>query len=165
MLYPTGERPVDDLATLARAEEVPGPEDPAMGEALLNLRALVMAAERYRVAAAASVGIGTTESQAISSLAVHGPRGQSDLARDLSLTSSAATALVDRLERHGVAERTRHPNDRRRMLIRLTSRGEELANAGQQTLLASLHTVPAADLPLVSTWLGSIARDLNARTR
>ena len=51
------------------------------------------------------------------------------------------------------------------MLIRLTTRGEEQATAGQQTLLASLHMVPAADLPLVSTWLGSIARDLHARTR
>lgn len=164
MLYPTDERVVDDLATLARAEEPPGPEDPVMGEALHNLRALIIAAERYRVNAAASVGLGTTESQAVSSLAVHGPRGQSDLARDLSLTSSAATALVDRLERHGVAERTRHPSDRRRMLIRLTSRGEELATAGQQTLLASLHMVPAADLPFVSTWLGSIARSLHTRT-
>jgi DNA-binding MarR family transcriptional regulator len=165
MLYPTQERVVDDLETMAHAEPVPAFDDPATDEALLNLRALIMAGERYRVVAAGSNGLGVTESQAISYLAVHGARGQSALARDLSLTSSAATSLVDRLEGHGVAERTRHPSDRRRMLIRLTSRGEELATAGQQTLLESLHLVAPSDLPLVSRWLGVIAQDLHARTR
>ena len=39
------------------------------------------------------------------------------------LTSSALTALVDRLERQGVAERVRHPRDRRRTIVHLTERG------------------------------------------
>jgi DNA-binding MarR family transcriptional regulator len=184
MLYPTYEPVADErpgpggddaLAAAALAAEVRkldegtldggAADEGVMAEAVRNLRALIMAGERYRSSVAGSVGLGTTESQAVSYLAVHGARGQSELARDLNLTSSAATALVDRLERHGAAERSRHPSDRRRMLIRLTDRGQELAVQGQQPLLASLGLVESADLPLVASWLGIIAGDLHARTR
>jgi DNA-binding MarR family transcriptional regulator len=165
MLFPAGEHLADDVAPAPQTDGASVLDDAAMAEAVTNLRALIMAGESYRLAVAGSGGLGTTESQAISYLAVHGPRGQSELARGLSLTSSAATALVDRLERHGAAERTPHPSDRRRTLIRLTTRGEELAVAGQQPLLASLGLVESADLPLVSSWLKVIAGDLHARTR
>jgi DNA-binding MarR family transcriptional regulator len=165
MLYPVDEHPAEDVSPALRSAGASLLDDPAMAEAVTNLRALIMAGESYRLAVAGSGGLGTTESQAISYLAVHGPRGQSELARDLGLTSSAATALVDRLERHAAAERTPHPSDRRRTLIRLTARGEELAAAGQQPLLASLGLVEPADLPLLSSWLKVIAGDLRARTR
>jgi DNA-binding MarR family transcriptional regulator len=166
MLYPVDEHPADAVVpATSRGDGASVLDDAAMAEAVTNLRALIMAGESYRLAVAGSGGLGTTESQAISYLAVHGPRGQSELARDLGLTSSAATALVDRLERHGAAERTPHPTDRRRTLIRLTARGEELAVAGQQPLLASLGLVESADLPIVSSWLKVIAGDLHARTR
>ena len=78
-------------------------------EAVRDLRRLILAAEHYRQSVSDAIGLGTTESQAVSVLALHGERGQSDLARDLQLTSSASTALVDRLERQGVAERTPPP--------------------------------------------------------
>ena len=122
-----------------------------------SLRALIMAGERYRLTVAGLLGLGTTETQALSYLAVHGARGQSELARDLSLTSSAATALVDRLERHGAAERARHPTDRRRTTIRLTAHGEQLVADGQGPLLASLEQVDPAALPHLADWLDVIA--------
>ena len=157
---------VSVLSTAVRPERAPdGVVDDPMPDAVRNLRALIMAGERYRTSAAGSVGLGTTESSALSFLAVHGDRGQSELARDLGLTSSAATSLVDRLERHGVAERVRHPSDRRRTTIRLTARGEELVATGQQALLASLELVPSTDLPQFSGWLAVVASDLNARMR
>jgi DNA-binding MarR family transcriptional regulator len=164
MLYPTHERGADDVSLAPPRDEAPAPDDAELAGAVRNLRALIMAGERYRSSVATAVGLGTTESQAISYLAVHGARGQSDLARDLSLTSSAATALVDRLERHGAAERARHPTDRRRMIIRLTGRGEELAADGQAPLQACLGLVDSADLPVLARWLGRIAGDLHART-
>ncbi len=164
MLYPVDEHAPDEAMLAPPVNDHAVQDDPAMAEAVANLRALIMAGERYRLSVAVSGGLGTTESQAISYLSVHGARGQSELARDLSLTSSAATSLVDRLERHGAAERAPHPSDRRRTLIRLTPHGQELAVAGQQPLLASLGLVEAADLPLVSSWLAVIAGDLLART-
>ncbi|WP_197680672.1 MarR family winged helix-turn-helix transcriptional regulator [Microlunatus sagamiharensis] len=135
-----------------------------VAEAARKLRALIMAGERYRTALASSTGLGTTESQAIGYLFVHGSRGQSDLARDLGLTSSAATALVDRLERRGVAARTRHANDRRRLLVSLTEYGEALAVRSQEPLLDTLNLVPASDLEIVATWLGVMADHLQARS-
>jgi DNA-binding MarR family transcriptional regulator len=165
MLHPTDERPADEVRPGSSVDGVPTLDGDAMAEAVANLRALIMAGERYRLSAAGSVGLGTTESSALSYLAVHGERGQSDLARDLNLTSSAATALADRLERHGVAERVRHPTDRRRTTIRLTVRGQELAAAGQRALLASLELVESSDLPAFSGWLRVVAGDLDARTR
>lgn len=165
MLYPTHEQPADELTpTSDGGAEAAAPEEPALAAAVRSLRALIMAGERYRLTVAGLLGMGTTETQALSYLAVHGDRGQSELARDLSLTSSAATALVDRLERHGAAERARHPTDRRRTIIRLTPRGEQLVTDGQRPLLASLEQVDPAALPQLTGCLDVIAGALHART-
>ena len=100
------------------------------------------------------------------SLSTNGPRtssGQSELARDLGLTSSALTALVDRLERHGVAERVQHPQDRRRTTIRVTERGTALVVQSHEWLDATLDRIAPADLELVSDSLAAIASDLSTR--
>jgi DNA-binding MarR family transcriptional regulator len=133
-------------------------------EAVQNLRRIILAGEHYRKVVADAIGLGTTESQALSSLAVHGDSGQSDLARALGLTSSAATALVDRLERQGVAERVRHPRDRRRSIVRVTDRGETMLSESHRWLRAALERVGSSDLELVSASLAVIADDLSTRT-
>jgi DNA-binding MarR family transcriptional regulator len=107
--------------------------------------------------------VGTTESQALSYLEVHGSSGQSELARDLGLTSSALTALVDRLERSGVAERIAHVRDRRRSMIRITEHGAVLVRESHRWLDAALNRVAPDDLELVSESLATIADDLSRR--
>jgi DNA-binding MarR family transcriptional regulator len=124
---------------------------------------LILAGERYRQVLAEAIHLGTTESQALSYLEVHGDSGQSELARDLGLTSSALTALVDRLERSGVAERVAHPQDRRRTMIRVTEHGAALVAESHDWLDATLDRIDPADLELVSTSLRLIAEDLFAR--
>jgi DNA-binding MarR family transcriptional regulator len=133
----------------------------AMDQAVLNLRRLILAGEHYRQAVADAIGLGTTESQALSYLAVHGSSGQSELARDLGLTSSALTA---RLERQGVAERVRHPRDRRRTIVTLTDRGRAMVAESHRWLTATLERVDPDDLDLVSRSLAVIAEDLFTRT-
>jgi DNA-binding MarR family transcriptional regulator len=135
-----------------------------MTEAVHNLRRTILAGEHYRQVVAGVIGLGATESRALSYLAVHGDSGQSDLARDLGLTSSAATSLVDRLERQGVAERARHPRDRRRSIVRLTERGEAVVDESHQWLAATLARVRSSDLEAVSASLAIIADDLSTRT-
>lgn len=135
-----------------------------MDQAVRNLRRIILAGEHYRQALAGAIGLGTTESQSLSYLAVHGDSGQSELARDLGLTSSAATALVDRLERQGVAERVRHPQDRRRTIVRLTERGTAMISESRRWLVATLECIDAADLELVSASLSVIADDLATRS-
>ena len=137
-----------------------------MDEAVLNLRRLILAGEHYRQVVAEAIGLGTTESQALSYLAVHGSSGQSEMARDLGLTSSALTALVDRLERQGVAERVRHPRDRRRTIVQVTERGRGHDVAESHRWLAA---TPGAHRPRrAGAWcprsLAVIAQDLSTRT-
>jgi len=112
-----------------------------------------------------AIGLRTTESQALSFLALHGERGQSELARDLQLTSSASTALVDRLERQGVAERTRHPRDRRRTIVRLTERGRQIADESQRCLAHALQLLGPDQLVDFAGGLATVADDLDAVAR
>jgi DNA-binding MarR family transcriptional regulator len=135
-----------------------------MDEAVINLRRIILAGEHYRQVVAEAIGLGTTESQALSYLAVHGSSGQSELARDLGLTSSALTALVDRLERQGVAERIRHPRDRRRTIVSVTERGATMVQESHRWLSATLARLDPGDLEMVSTALALIAADLSTRT-
>lgn len=132
-----------------------------MDEAIRSLRALIVAGERYRQVFSTHVALGVTETQALSYLTVHGDRGQNELAADLGITSGAATALVDRLEREGIAERFPHPHDRRRTLVRLTSRGQEVVAESRQWLTEALRDVDAAELEAVARRLRSIADGLN----
>lgn len=134
-------------------------------EAVRSLRAVILAGERYRQTFSDHVGLGLTETQAISYLVVHGDRGQHELAQDLGLSSGAATALVDRLERQNIAERYPHPTDRRRTLVRLTTRGEEVVRKSREWLGAALEDVPDADLAGVTALLTSIAERLNQRSQ
>ena len=46
------------------------------------------------------------------------------LSQILSIDNSANTGLVDRLEKSGLAERTRNPEDRRTYLICITAKGK-----------------------------------------
>ena len=127
-----------------------------MDEAVLNLRRLILAGEHYRQVVAEAIGLGTTESQALSFLAVYGSSGQSEMARNLGLTSSALTALVDRLERQGVAERVRHPRDRRRTIVQVTERGEAITTESHRWLAATLDRIDPAELDMVSASLAVI---------
>jgi DNA-binding MarR family transcriptional regulator len=136
----------------------------ATEEAIRSLRSLILAGERYRQVMSDYVGLGVTEAQAVSYLTAHGDQGQNELAAGLGLSSGASTALVDRLERQGIAERYPHPNDRRRTLVRLTSRGQAVVEVSRQWLLAAFHDVPARDHQALAATLRSIAHRLSERS-
>ncbi len=136
-----------------------------MAEAVRSLRHLILAAEQYRQVRAQRTGLGVTETQALSYLTVHGERGQADLAGDLGITSGAATGLVDRLERQGIARRTAHPNDRRRVTVQLTESGQAIVEQSRQWLATSLQRVPEADLMTVARALSVMASDLRTTTK
>ena len=134
-------------------------------EAVRNLRAVILAGERYRQVLADRLGLGITETQAISYLTVFGDRGQTDLAADLGITSGSSTALVDRLERSGIAERYAHPSDRRRALVRLTDKGQAVVRSSHDWLLAALRDVPDERVGEAALFLRSIADRLNDQSR
>lgn len=51
-----------------------------------------------------------------------------DIARKMGHSTAAATGLVDRLEKLGYMERTHAMDDRRKVMVRVTSKGVELVN-------------------------------------
>jgi DNA-binding MarR family transcriptional regulator len=140
------------------------PEPDVRDEAVRSLRALILAGERYRQVISDHVGLGVTETQAVSYLTVHGDRGQNELAADLGLSSGASTALVDRLERQGIAERYPHPSDRRRTLVRLTARGDDIIRVSREWLLTSFRDVEPDQLSAVAATLRSIAAGLGEKS-
>jgi DNA-binding MarR family transcriptional regulator len=65
-------------------------------------------------------GINRTDSKCVDILDQHGSMSAGELARESRLTSGAITAVIDRLERAGIARRVADPSDRRRVLVELT---------------------------------------------
>jgi len=74
-----------------------------------------------------------------------------DIAQRLAITGGAASKLVDRLERAGLAERRPHPTDRRSALVSLT--GE-----GRLAFSESLVTVESALDRLIGSVMGFTER-------
>src|SRR2546429_4788866 len=84
---------------------------------LSGLRALSAADGLLNAAVAAAMGIHPTDLLAADALDREGPMTVGALARALHLSPGAATALVDRLERAGLAARRPDPTSRRRVLV------------------------------------------------
>jgi DNA-binding MarR family transcriptional regulator len=66
-----------------------------------------------------------------------------DIARKMSHSTAAATGLVDRLEKLGYMERTHAIDDRRKVMVRVTSKGLDLVNRlrdGLQSQIADAMT-------------------------
>ncbi len=81
------------------------------------------AATRYAAALARRMGMGTSELAALERLQAAGPMTPGRLGERLSMSPAAVTALVDRLEVRGHAERMPNPEDRRSALVRETEKG------------------------------------------
>jgi DNA-binding MarR family transcriptional regulator len=78
-------------------------------------------------AAAAHLGVNATDGRAVDVIDQHGRITAGDLARELRLSTGAVTAVVDRLERAGLARRVPDDADRRRVLIEVTPVVRDLA--------------------------------------
>lgn len=74
---------------------------------------------RLRLAAAERLGVGATDFDALVLLDTAGPLAAGRIAEAMAITTGAVTGLIDRLERAGFVQRTRHEADRRQVLIEL----------------------------------------------
>ena len=70
-------------------------------------------------------GLNATDMECLRLLFLRGIATPSELARHTGLTSGAATAMLDRLEKGGFIERRPNPDDRRGTLITPTKSGAE----------------------------------------
>jgi len=89
----------------------------------LKKRALMAVADygvnltQFRNAMSERMGFNVTDMECLRLLYLKGVATPSELARQTGLTSGAATAMLDRLERAGFIERRPNPDDRRGTLI------------------------------------------------
>lgn len=65
-------------------------------------------------------------------LSIEGPQKMSDIARQVSVTMSGATGIVDRLVKAGLVRRANDPSDRRVILIELTPAGRRIVQEIQK---------------------------------
>ena len=87
-------------------------------------RRLDIAMTSLLAALSRALDISVPEMIALEHLDHEGTIGPSELARRLRLTTGAVTALADRLEESGHLERTPHPTDRRRVLLKRTAKAD-----------------------------------------
>ena len=88
-----------------------------------------LATDRMDKAVADAAGLNRTDMRCLDVLGREGPVTAGRLAEATGLTSGAMTTALDRLERAGLARRTRDAVDRRRVLVEITP--EALRGAGQ----------------------------------
>jgi DNA-binding MarR family transcriptional regulator len=90
------------------------------------------------------------------------PMTLSEIAECHGIDASYATIIVDKLESLDLVERTAHPDDRRRKLVRLTPAGLEVA-AKAEVILAepppALLAMSASDLAQLDQLLAPLADD------
>jgi DNA-binding MarR family transcriptional regulator len=87
-------------------------------ELLTALRRFGLENDRLDAMVARRLGAPSAEFKAMDHLQEAGELTPGQLADRLALTSGAITALIDRLERLGWAQRTPHPSDRRSVVVR-----------------------------------------------
>jgi len=85
-------------------------------------------------------------------LLTDGPMTLRDIAEANGVDAPYATVIVDKLVSRGLAERTAHPDDFRRKLVKLTAAGREAAALAERILAeppAALVALSPADLNLL----------------
>ncbi|MGA8038737.1 MAG: MarR family transcriptional regulator [Acidimicrobiia bacterium] len=73
------------------------------------------------------IGVNRTDGRCLDIVDQRGPMTAGDLAREVGLTTGAATTMVDRLVTAGLLERSGDPHDRRKVLVALTPEAKRLA--------------------------------------
>jgi DNA-binding MarR family transcriptional regulator len=92
----------------------------------------------HRAAVGDDERLNLTDLQCLGLHQLHGPMTAGALARSTGLTTSAITAVIDRLERSGYASREHDAADRRRVIVRLDQQQVE-------DKIVPLYTSKAAD--------------------
>jgi DNA-binding MarR family transcriptional regulator len=95
-----------------------------------------------------------------------GQAASSELAEILHVHPSSLTGVLRRLERGGLIRRRSDPDDRRRALLTLTTRGQSLNDLDLGTVESSvrrtLRGVSPHQVAVVHEVLGALARELGA---
>lgn len=122
----------------------PGPPDDVRYRVVRLVQRLATASLRFSDRAGAARGLHRSDLQALQALLGARESGEvpmtaGRLARSLSLSPSATTTLVDRLERAGHVRRTHDATDRRRVGLEMTEHAGREARAIYGPMAMSMH--------------------------
>jgi DNA-binding MarR family transcriptional regulator len=127
-------------------------------------RALIRASDadrRLRLAAAERLGVGPSDFDALLVIDATGPLTAGRIADAMALTTGAVTGLIDRLERAGWVQRTRHEADRRQVVIELAPERREVVDAHwgdrERMVLEAAGDADDATLAAVARLLDAVA--------
>jgi DNA-binding MarR family transcriptional regulator len=121
-----------------------GPLERAIGPRVRVLRNLLTVRS---VGVLAPFGLRTGALTAMSLISANQGCSQADLARELGLDKSAVVAIVDDLEKGGLAVRDRSAKDRRRNRLSLTAKGEQTMQAMYEAAVGQEHPIREALTP------------------
>jgi DNA-binding MarR family transcriptional regulator len=114
------------------------------------------------------LGISMAQLNILYSLHRSGEMPMSRLADVLNVSLSSATGLIDRLEERGYIERTRVPEDRRIVMVRLTQAGvqmiEEQDALADDLLRSVLGRLKPSQLPAIAQATADLRAALEATT-
>src|SRR5262249_40145906 len=103
-------------------------EQELVEEVAAALRALQRTVDRYDELVASRLGINRSDLRCLDLLHESGTLSAGQLAAGSGLTSGATTRMLDRLAQIGSPRRRPDPGDRRRVLVELTPRAQNLAS-------------------------------------
>lgn len=110
-------------------------------------------------------GMNPTDFQCYTLLRVGGTLTPGEIADSLRLSTGSVTGVIDRLEAHGLVERTRHPRDRRKVAVRLVEGADAIAAAsapGMREAMTRLHEGYSVDeLRIITDWLARVGTTLD----
>ena len=105
------------------------------------VRAYQTGVDNFDQAVADHVGINRTDGRCIDLIDQAGGMTAGELAKAAGLTTGAVTAVIDRLEKAGVAQRVADPKDRRRVRIEVTPKLWELSEPMYAPMLAESQAI------------------------
>lgn len=111
-------------------------------------------------------GMNPTDFQCYTLLRVAGSMTPGEIADSLCLSTGSVTGVVDRMESHGLVERTPHPLDRRKVAVRLVEGAERTAVSsapGMREAMTDLHSdYSLEELEVIVGWLDRVGTTLDA---
>lgn len=131
-------------------------------EEILKVRAAILQAVSAATAPAwMDLELTMSQMKGLRTLAYHGPATVSQVAEALRISLPTASQLVDRLVQAGLAERAEDAQDRRRILVRLSKKGQQLHDGlspGPQAFRIWLHRMNGEDLEALHRGYVALAR-------
>jgi MarR family transcriptional regulator, organic hydroperoxide resistance regulator len=150
---------VDVTRTTTATEPLEAPPDDPMGIIIADFRATMTQLKCASSERLLRLGVSMAQLNIMYTVQRNGEMTMSHLADVLNVSLSNASGLIDRMEERGFVDRTRVPEDRRVVLVRVTPAGSRMLD---EVDALSDHLLRSVLEQLDSTQLPGIARAVTA---